>query len=422
MAALPKLRKIHWDTLTRARAVENQSYMVALTQTGLLADGSENLGHSMIIDYSGKILSEIEEKEGGIYAEIDLDEMLATLEKRAKENEIAKTEEKEDKKEEPTIIPLVLQKEEAKEEQSELNYEERLAKAKEAFEKLKKDYNKNTKSLNKYRRTERKKARNEKLLNKKAAELASLNLSIYDVKDIKDIDPEKKAKQEDLTKHVAELKSAIVEADEYLEANKEKHLQEVKLNTYLEREYQRYEEELQLAKAEGLTKEVEFTYTEEDKIYADALLIPDSGEGLIKIGQYFNQYTGTHKPILIGTSKWLNSSLYNNSNFNNALFIAPNLDSYAEFEKLYMSVYGNYPIRVSALAYDAVKVAIESYAKAENQEDLRYAIENYQGFNGANGKFRFLSTGLLERRLAIIRIYNGTYEVISYDNEPFLKY
>lgn len=176
--------------------------------------------------------------------EIDLDEMLATLEKRAKENEIAKTEEKEDKKEEPTIIPLVLQKEEAKEEQSELNYEERLAKAKEAFEKLKKDYNKNTKSLNKYRRTERKKARNEKLLNKKAAELASLNLSIYDVKDIKDIDPEKKAKQEDLTKHVAELKSAIVEADEYLEANKEKHLQEVKLNTYLEREYRRYEEEI----------------------------------------------------------------------------------------------------------------------------------------------------------------------------------
>ncbi len=193
-------------------------------------------------------------------------------------------------------------------------------------------------------------------------------------------------------------------------------------NTFRDEVYQRYEEELQLAKAEGLTKEVEFTYTEEDKIYADALLIPDSGEGLIKIGQYFNQYTGTHKPILIGTSKWLNSSLYNNSNFNNALFVAPNLDSYAEFEKLYMNVYGNYPIRVSALAYDAVKVAIESYAKAENQEDLRYAIENYQGFNGANGKFRFLSTGLLERRLAIIRIYNGTYEVISYDNEPFLKY
>lgn len=75
MAAWPKTRKIHWDTLTTARAVENQSYVVALTQTGLLSDGSENLGHSMIIDYSGNILSEIEEKEGGIFAEIDLDNM-----------------------------------------------------------------------------------------------------------------------------------------------------------------------------------------------------------------------------------------------------------------------------------------------------------------------------------------------------------
>ena len=75
MAAWPKTRKIHWDSLTTARAVENQSYFVALTQTGLLADGSENLGHSMIIDYKGEFIDEIEEKEGGIYAEIDLDKM-----------------------------------------------------------------------------------------------------------------------------------------------------------------------------------------------------------------------------------------------------------------------------------------------------------------------------------------------------------
>lgn len=75
MAAWPKSRKVHWDTLAMARAIENQSYMVALTQTGLLADGSENLGHSMIIDYNGKILCEIDEIEGGIYTEIDLEKM-----------------------------------------------------------------------------------------------------------------------------------------------------------------------------------------------------------------------------------------------------------------------------------------------------------------------------------------------------------
>lgn len=81
MAAWPKSRKIHWDSLTTARAVENQSYFVALTQTGLLSDGSENLGHSMIIDFEGKVLKEIEEKEGGIYAEADLEKMYDFREK-----------------------------------------------------------------------------------------------------------------------------------------------------------------------------------------------------------------------------------------------------------------------------------------------------------------------------------------------------
>lgn len=81
MAAWPKSRKIHWDSLTTARAVENQTYFVALTQTGLLRDGSENLGHSMIFDYAGNILDEIEENEGAIYAEINLEDMYDFREK-----------------------------------------------------------------------------------------------------------------------------------------------------------------------------------------------------------------------------------------------------------------------------------------------------------------------------------------------------
>ena len=70
MAAWPLSRKIHWDSLTCARAVENQTYMVALTQTGTLPTGAKNLGHSMIYDYSGNILDEIDTVEGVIKAEL----------------------------------------------------------------------------------------------------------------------------------------------------------------------------------------------------------------------------------------------------------------------------------------------------------------------------------------------------------------
>ena len=75
MAAWGASKKIPWDSMTTARAVENQTYFVALTQTGDLADGTRNLGHSMIIDYKGDLLDEIDLVEGPIYAEIDLESM-----------------------------------------------------------------------------------------------------------------------------------------------------------------------------------------------------------------------------------------------------------------------------------------------------------------------------------------------------------
>lgn len=75
MAAWPLSRKIHWDSLTTARAVEEQTYMVALTQTGTLPTGAKNLGHSMIYDYSGNILDEIDTVEGCISATVSLPEM-----------------------------------------------------------------------------------------------------------------------------------------------------------------------------------------------------------------------------------------------------------------------------------------------------------------------------------------------------------
>lgn len=75
MAAWPLSRAIHWDSLTQARAVENQSYMIALTQTGTLPTGAKNLGHSLIYDYSGNILDEINIKEGAVSAVLGMQDM-----------------------------------------------------------------------------------------------------------------------------------------------------------------------------------------------------------------------------------------------------------------------------------------------------------------------------------------------------------
>ena len=47
----------HWETLLRARAIENGVYIVAAAQGGLHEDGRETFGHSMIVDPWGRILA-----------------------------------------------------------------------------------------------------------------------------------------------------------------------------------------------------------------------------------------------------------------------------------------------------------------------------------------------------------------------------
>lgn len=75
IAAWPKKRAIHWEALSKARAIENQCFMVALTQSGVIEDDEWNLGHSRIIDYNGEVISEIKDNEGVVIAEIKFEEM-----------------------------------------------------------------------------------------------------------------------------------------------------------------------------------------------------------------------------------------------------------------------------------------------------------------------------------------------------------
>jgi len=63
----------HWEALLRARAIENQVYIIAPDQFGKSAKSFETHGHSMIIDPWGKILAELATGSGVICAELDLE-------------------------------------------------------------------------------------------------------------------------------------------------------------------------------------------------------------------------------------------------------------------------------------------------------------------------------------------------------------
>jgi len=61
----------HWETLLRARAIENQCYVVAPAQGGLHPNGRRTHGHSMIVDPWGEVLGVRPEGEGVVLAELD---------------------------------------------------------------------------------------------------------------------------------------------------------------------------------------------------------------------------------------------------------------------------------------------------------------------------------------------------------------
>lgn len=61
----------HWEVLLRARAIENQAYVIASAQGGLHENGRRTWGHSMVIDPWGEVLAMQAEGPGIALADID---------------------------------------------------------------------------------------------------------------------------------------------------------------------------------------------------------------------------------------------------------------------------------------------------------------------------------------------------------------
>ena len=63
--------RAHWETLLRARAIENQCYVLASAQTGEHPGERRTFGHSMLIDPWGVIVASRDEGEGVVVGDVD---------------------------------------------------------------------------------------------------------------------------------------------------------------------------------------------------------------------------------------------------------------------------------------------------------------------------------------------------------------
>jgi predicted amidohydrolase len=70
--------KDHWEVLVRARAIENQAYVLAPAQGGRHTDQRVTYGHAMVVDPWGLVVARVSDGEGVALAELD-PELLARV-------------------------------------------------------------------------------------------------------------------------------------------------------------------------------------------------------------------------------------------------------------------------------------------------------------------------------------------------------
>ncbi len=73
--------KAHWHTLVRARAIENQCYVIASAQWGQHNEKVSTFGHSLIVDPWGEVIADAGEGEKIIFGELSLEKIESVRER-----------------------------------------------------------------------------------------------------------------------------------------------------------------------------------------------------------------------------------------------------------------------------------------------------------------------------------------------------
>jgi len=142
-----------------------------------------------------------------------------------------------------------------------------------------------------------------------------------------------------------------------------------------------------------------------DDIGFDALLLPDDGARLRRVGeQWAAQGIEPGQVQLLGTMLWDEAKL--GEPFAGAWFAAAPAAGFADFSRRYQAAFAAEPPRLASLAYDAA--ALTMVLARRNGHDFSVGfLTNPQGFAGVDGLFRLKPDGTIERAYAIKQVVPG---------------
>lgn len=144
----------------------------------------------------------------------------------------------------------------------------------------------------------------------------------------------------------------------------------------------------------------------------DAIFIPEGGAALEKITFILTKEGFSPRHVyFLGTGQWDAVETLRDPLLENAWFAAPDPAGRQAFEKRFKQVYRLTPPRLTTLVYDGVALV-----KTLEQVPGGFSVENIgisQGFQGVDGVFRFLPSGLIERNFCVFVIRKNSLEEIS---------
>lgn len=144
------------------------------------------------------------------------------------------------------------------------------------------------------------------------------------------------------------------------------------------------------------------------------LLIPEGGERLAAITTLLEKYkVDKTKLHLIGSGQWDDVSSTQNAYLTGGWFASFNPAQHAVFEDNFKQQYGYTPIRIASLAYDAVALSYNILNQPEGGTFSKEALTNPRGFAGTDGIFRLQTNGIAERRLAVLQVEDGHFQILE---------
>ncbi|WP_230530256.1 penicillin-binding protein activator [Microvirga roseola] len=148
---------------------------------------------------------------------------------------------------------------------------------------------------------------------------------------------------------------------------------------------------------------------------ADALFIPDNGDGLLYVAQALPAIGFNPQRVkLLGTGVWDEPRVFAHPALQGGWFAAPDSRGFNAFAARYRARFNTDPIRLATLSYDAVTLAAALSRMQQGPQRFAGAIlTNPAGFAGADGVFRFNPDGTNERALAVMEIRSGAAVTIS---------